>query len=80
MLRARTVGVRHQPFETICGNKLTGSVNIDPATVFDRRCETVDGVPVDPRQAVALVIVGQVRRIVPPTLVYRMARQTMQSA
>src|SRR5262245_61319767 len=37
---------------------------IDPAGVRERRCETVDGVPVDPRQAVALSLLGQVRRIV----------------
>ena len=39
-------------------------VAIDPATVPDRRCETVDGVPVDPRQAVALAFLGHVRRVV----------------
>jgi hypothetical protein len=39
-------------------------VTIDPASVLDRRCETSDGVPVDPRQAVALAISGHVRRIV----------------
>jgi hypothetical protein len=39
-------------------------VSIDPAGVRDRRCETVDGVPIDPRQAVALAFIGQVRRIV----------------
>jgi hypothetical protein len=39
-------------------------VVIDPATVRQRRCETVDGVPIDPRQAVALAFLGQVRRIV----------------
>ena len=39
-------------------------VEIDPATVIDRRCETSDGVPVDPRHAVALALVGHVRRVV----------------
>ncbi|HZB43234.1 MAG TPA: DUF222 domain-containing protein [Ilumatobacter sp.] len=37
---------------------------IDPATILDRRCETTDGLPVDPRDVVALAMVGQVRRIV----------------
>ena len=35
-----------------------------PPRVIDRRCETSDGVPVDPRQTVALALVGHVRRIV----------------
>jgi hypothetical protein len=39
-------------------------VSIDPASVRDRRCETTDGVPVDPRQAVALAFLGKIRRIV----------------
>jgi hypothetical protein len=39
-------------------------VVVDPATVRSRRCETADGLPVDPRQVVALAFVGQVRRIV----------------
>jgi hypothetical protein len=37
---------------------------IDPAGILHRRCETTDGVPVDPRDVVALAMVGQVRRIV----------------
>jgi hypothetical protein len=37
---------------------------IDPAGILDRRCETVDGIAVDPRDVVALAVVGQVRRIV----------------
>jgi hypothetical protein len=37
---------------------------IDPASILDRRCETIDGLPVDPRQVVALAMVGRVRRIV----------------
>lgn len=40
------------------------SVGIDPATVRDRRCETTDGVPVDPRQVVALAVIARLRRIV----------------
>jgi len=40
------------------------SVDIDSATVRDRRCETVDGVPVDPREAVAYAFRGHVRRVV----------------
>lgn len=38
--------------------------SIDPAGIRDRRCETTDGVAVDPRDVVALAMVGQVRRIV----------------
>jgi len=37
---------------------------IDPAGILDRRCETTDGVAVDPRDVVALAMVGRVRRIV----------------
>ena len=37
---------------------------IDPAGILERRCETIDGVAVDPREAVALAVVGRVRRIV----------------
>ena len=52
-------------FEQYLREQIDGTpVQIDPASVLDRRCETIDGVPVDPRQAVALAIVGQVRRIV----------------
>jgi hypothetical protein len=39
-------------------------VEIDPATVHDRRCETTDGVPVDPRQVVAAALIGRIRFIV----------------
>ena len=39
-------------------------VDIDPATVEHRRCETVDGVPVDPRQVVAAAVRSRVRLIV----------------
>jgi hypothetical protein len=37
---------------------------IDPAGIIGRRCETIDGVPVDPRDVVALAMIGRVRRIV----------------
>jgi hypothetical protein len=37
---------------------------IDPAGILGRRCETIDGLPVDPREVVALAAVGRVRRIV----------------
>jgi hypothetical protein len=37
---------------------------VDPSTVRDRRCETTDGVPVDPRQLVAAALLGRVRLIV----------------
>ncbi len=36
----------------------------DPAAVDDRRCETVDGVQVDPAAAVMASLVGHVRRVV----------------
>lgn len=39
-------------------------VEIDPATVRDRRCETTDSVAVDPRQVVAAAMVGRIRLIV----------------
>ena len=55
----------HDQFEQYTREQLDATpVTIDPATVRDRRCETVDGVPVDPRQAVALAFLGHVRRIV----------------
>lgn len=41
-----------------------GDTDIDPASVMDRRCETTDGVPVDPRQVVAAAFVGRLRLIV----------------
>lgn len=37
---------------------------IDPAGILGRRCETIDGLPVDPRDVVALAMIGRVRRIV----------------
>ena len=39
-------------------------VEIDPSSVVDRRCETTDGNPVDPRQVVAAAFVGRLRLIV----------------
>lgn len=39
-------------------------VGIDPAGLRSRRCETIDGIPVDPRQAVALAFLGRIRRVV----------------
>lgn len=36
----------------------------DPATVAERCCETVDGTPVDPADAVVAGMVGHVRRVV----------------
>jgi hypothetical protein len=41
-----------------------GPVDLDPATVRARRCETTDGVPVDLRQMVAAALIGRVRTIV----------------
>ena len=40
------------------------TVDIDPSTVRERRCETTDGVPVDPRHLVAAAMLGRVRSIV----------------
>lgn len=75
---AAGAGVNGTPIE-VCVNLLMGEeqfqqylrnelddtpVDIDPATVRDQRCETTDGVPVDPRQAMAVALTGQVRRIV----------------
>jgi uncharacterized protein DUF222 len=52
-------------FEQYLSAELGGPVpRIDPAGIVDRRCETIDGLPVDPRDVVALAIVGRVRRIV----------------
>lgn len=39
-------------------------VEIDPASVRDRRCETTDGHPVDPRQLVAAAFLGRIRFVV----------------
>ncbi len=55
----------HDQFEQYTRQQIDATpVSIDPASVRQRRCETVDGVPVDPRQAVALAFLGHVRRIV----------------
>ena len=40
------------------------AIAVDPSTVRDRRCETTDGVPVDPRQLVAAAMLGRIRHIV----------------
>ena len=40
------------------------NVDIDPASVNERRCETTDGTPVDPRQIVAAALLGRLRLIV----------------
>ena len=39
-------------------------VDVDPATVRERRCETTDGIPVDPHQVVAAALLGRIRHIV----------------
>jgi hypothetical protein len=36
----------------------------DPAEFTERRCETADGVPVDPAQVLAAMLVGRLRRVV----------------
>lgn len=40
------------------------AVQVDPATFRDRRCETTDAVPVDPRQLVAAAFLGRIRFVV----------------
>lgn len=50
--------------ERVAAEATDSVVHIDPSTVRDRRCETTDGVPVDPRQMVAAALVGKVRSIV----------------
>lgn len=42
----------------------SSAVEIDPSSVRDRRCETTDGVPVDPQQVVAAALIGRLRVIV----------------
>jgi hypothetical protein len=37
---------------------------LDPATVDQRRCETVNGMPIDPADMLAAVFIGHVRRVV----------------
>jgi len=55
----------HDQFEQYTREQIDATpVSIDPASVRARRCETVDGVAIDPRQAVALAFLGHVRRIV----------------
>jgi hypothetical protein len=55
----------HDQFQQSLREQLDGTpVTIDPATVLEQRCETGDGIPVDPHQAVALALLGQIRRIV----------------
>lgn len=52
-------------FEQYVEHEITGrEVDIDPTTVRDRRCETTDGAPVDPRQLVAAAFLGRIRFVV----------------
>lgn len=52
-------------FEKYVEEAFTGErADVDPATVRDRRCETTDGIPVDPRQLVAAAFLGRIRHIV----------------
>lgn len=52
-------------FEQHLRAELGGPVpRIDPAGILERRCETIDGLAVDPRDVVALAMVGRVRRVV----------------
>jgi hypothetical protein len=52
-------------FEQYVNEQLTNEpVDIDPATVRDRRCETTSGDRVDPRQVVAAAFRGRIRLIV----------------
>jgi hypothetical protein len=57
--------IDYDSYEQHLRHALDGTpVTIDPATVRTRRCETTDGVPVDPNAAVVAGLLGQVRRIV----------------
>ncbi|MDJ0769953.1 MAG: DUF222 domain-containing protein [Ilumatobacter sp.] len=52
-------------YEQRLESEITGEpVDVDPSTVKERRCETTDGVPVDPRQMVAAAVLGRLRLIV----------------
>ncbi len=54
-------------FEQTVAAEITNNedaIELDPATFRDRRCETTDGVPVDPRQLVAAAFLGRIRFIV----------------
>lgn len=52
-------------YEQQLANALDGTpTDVDPSTVRIRRCETVQGVTVDPRTVVALSVLAHVRRIV----------------
>jgi len=52
-------------FEQYTRSELDGTPpTIDPSQVRSRRCETIDGIPVDPRQAVAATFLGRIRRVV----------------
>lgn len=57
--------IDHTTFEAHLAHALGGRPpHLDPAEVDDRRCETIDGVPLDPRDVVAAALCGQVRRAV----------------
>ena len=54
-------------FEQHAHAEITGDdsdVDIDPVTFRERRCETTNGEPVDPRQLVAAAFMGRIRSIV----------------
>ncbi len=52
-------------YEQYLSNEIADQpIDIDPATVRNRRCETITGTPVDPRQLVAASVVGRLRAIV----------------
>ncbi|MEO6653797.1 MAG: DUF222 domain-containing protein, partial [Ilumatobacteraceae bacterium] len=52
-------------FEQYVDEQITDEpVDIDPASVRDRRCETTSGDPVDPRQMVAAAFRGRIRLVV----------------
>jgi hypothetical protein len=50
--------------QRVAGEIVGDDVTIDPSTVRDRRCETTDGVAVDPRQLVAAAFLGRIRPVV----------------
>lgn len=52
-------------FEQYVENEISDTdVEIDPTSVRDRRCETTDGLPVDPRQLVAAAFRGRIRFVI----------------
>lgn len=52
-------------FEDLLAEAATGErPQRDPGEVFEQRCETVRGIPVDPRTVLAAALIGSVRRVI----------------